>query len=40
MWECLDFFPLDGKWALILPPIEMERQQENIELKFDGCLYR
>ena len=28
MWECPDFFPLDGKWVLILSPIEMERQQE------------
>ena len=26
--ECPDFFPLDGKWVLILSPIEMERQQE------------
>ncbi len=28
MWECPDFFPLDGNWVLILSPIEMKRQQE------------
>lgn len=26
MWECPDLFYLDGKWVLILSPIEMKRQ--------------
>lgn len=25
MWECPDLFPLDGKWVLIMSPIERER---------------
>ncbi|MBP2621300.1 glycoside hydrolase family 32 protein [Streptococcus panodentis] len=28
MWECPDLFQLDGKWVLLLSPIEMERQEE------------
>ena len=26
MWECPDLFELDGKWVLIMSPIEMERK--------------
>jgi len=26
MWECPDLFPLDGKWVLIMSPIERERE--------------
>ena len=43
MWECPDLFELDGKWVLILSPIEMERQQEqfwniNSSLAFIGQM--
>lgn len=27
MWECPDLFELDGKWVLMISPIEMKRQQ-------------
>ena len=27
MWECPDLFELDGKWVLMMSPIEMKRQQ-------------